>query len=272
MPNEFDFERVKPQGATELSERYAAQINPVIECTLSDTEPTREQTGSGCNSATEALVVDGPGIGQVKRIGVAEHCPVHGSRVQGRGNDEDFREQQRQRERQFQKEREKAERTKSERLQLLERIAQAAPFPIPTAEFRVLLRALINCDPYRLVDAVSDLYEALDSNDATPDAGQSVEDVLTSRVDAADERGLTTLFVRLALADHVSAPQERTRDFLNETAAAFGVALPQKKSAKKNSAEKKATKSAKHGRANRTVKKTTAKKPTGKAAKKKGAR
>ena len=78
----------------------------------------------------------------------------------------------------------------------------------------VLLRAIVNLDPYTFAD---DLAE--DIADVTDPS--SSEEVLLATIDATPDDKLTPFAIRLALSGHVGIPRENEHDFLTEADAIF---------------------------------------------------
>ncbi len=92
---------------------------------------------------------------------------------------------------------------------------------------RVLLRAIVNLDPYTFAD---DLAE--DIADVTDRS--SSEEVLLATIDATADDKLTRFAIRLALSGHVGIPRENEPDFLSEADAVFAPARKDKAKKTKN--------------------------------------
>jgi ParB family chromosome partitioning protein len=124
--------------------------------------------------------------------------------------------------------------------------------PRPTftaAQLRVLLRALVNLDPYTFTD---DLVEEIAGENENEQ--RTAEEVLLSAIDGLQDDKLSGFALRFALIGHVAIPREGEFDFLAEAEAAF--APPQSK--------KTATKKAKATTPIKATQKTAAKKTTAK--------
>ncbi len=107
-----------------------------------------------------------------------------------------------------------------------ERILENAPEAFTAPQLRVLLRAIVNLDPYTFAD---DLAE--DISDESEQ--RSAEELLLSTIDNTADDKLTLFALRLALAGHVGIPRESEFDFLTEAEAVFGPPQPKKNGSNK---------------------------------------
>ena len=126
------------------------------------------------------------------------------------------REQQREQEFQRQQEEYEAEQARRDesrnaRAATFERILQNAPATLSATQLRVLLRALLNLDPYTFADELAEDIAGDNENEQ-----RSAEEVLLSTIDATADDKLTRFALRLALAGHVDIPREGEFDFLTE--------------------------------------------------------
>ena len=144
-------------------------------------------------------------------------------------------QQRRDEERQKQEEREEQEREaefarrdklRKQREETFERIVAQAPAMLTAAQLRVLLRAIVNLDPYTFADDLAE--DTANENDK-----RSAEEVLLAAIDNTADDKLTGFAVRLALSGHRAIPREGEPDFLTEAAAAFLTRRPKKSAAKK---------------------------------------
>ena len=134
------------------------------------------------------------------------------------------RRQQSEREQQEQEaEYERCDQQRKQREATFERILANAPETLSAAQLRVLLRAIVNLDPYTFAD---DLAEDIGDEDEP----RSDEEVLLATIDSTDDDKLTRFALRLALSGHVGIPRENEPDFLTEAAAAFAKPKPIRKS------------------------------------------
>ncbi len=117
-------------------------------------------------------------------------------------------------------EHERRDQLRKQREATFERILENAPETFTPSQLRVLLRAIVNLDPYTFADDLSEEIAAENDN-------RSAEEVLLSTVDNTTDDKLTRFALRLALSGHVGIPRENEFDFLTEAAAVF--APPQKK-------------------------------------------
>jgi ParB family chromosome partitioning protein len=122
-----------------------------------------------------------------------------------------------------------------------ERILANAPAAFTSAQLRVLLRAIVNLDPYTFADDLADDLAGENENEQ-----RTAEDVLLSTIDALTDDKLTVFAIRLALAGHRGIPREGEFDFLTEAQTVFTPPLPAKeeelKSTKKPTPMKAASK------------------------------
>ena len=219
-----------------------------------------------CEAAKPAIVVYGKRVGAILTVCTDSHCPVHDPRAVARAaehpapimapapaveTDEQAEErrqqyeaqqqahaeeqQRRDEERQKQEEREEQEREaefarrdklRKQREETFERIVAQAPAMLTAAQLRVLLRAIVNLDPYTFADDLAE--ETADENDK-----RSAEEVLLAAIDGTADDKLTGFAVRLALSGHRAIPREGEPDFLSEAAAAFLTPKHRKSPAKK---------------------------------------
>jgi len=109
-----------------------------------------------------------------------------------------------------------------------ERILANAPDSFSAAQLRMLLRALVNLDPYTFADDVAEEIAAGDENEK-----RTAEKVLLATIDGLGDEKLTGFALRLALTSHVAIPREGEVDFLAEAEAIFLQPHPKKASSKK---------------------------------------
>ena len=98
------------------------------------------------------------------------------------------------------------------------RIFENAPATLSAAQLRVLLRAIVNLDPYAFAD---DLAEEISAEQENEPDHRSAEEVLLSTLDGTRDDKLTGFALRLALSGHRGIPRENEPDFLAEADAAF---------------------------------------------------
>jgi ParB family chromosome partitioning protein len=109
-----------------------------------------------------------------------------------------------------------------------ERILENAPATLSHAQLRVLLRAIVNLDPYTFADDLAEDIAADNENEQ-----RSAEEVLLSTIDASADDQLTRFALRLALAGHVGIPREGEFDFLTEAEGVFAPRAQKRKAATK---------------------------------------
>ncbi len=143
---------------------------------------------------------------------------------------EERRQQFEREEQEREAEHERRDQLRKQREATFERILENAPESFTAAQLRVLLRAIVNLDPYTFADDLAE--DIADENEQ-----RSAEEVLLSTIDNTTDDKLTRFALRLALSGHVGIPRESEFDFLTEAETAFAPHQP-----KKNSSSKKAKK------------------------------
>ena len=123
-------------------------------------------------------------------------------------------------------EHERRDQLRKQREATFERILENAPETFTAAQLRVLLRAIVNLDPYTVADDLAE--DIADENER-----RSAEEVLLSTIDNTADDRLTRFALRLALSGHVGIPRESELDFLTEAEAVFAPPQPKKKSSNK---------------------------------------
>ena len=146
-------------------------------------------------------------------------------------------EERRQQEERDEQEREaefaRRDELRKQREKTFEQIVAQAPATLNPTQLRVILRAIVNLDPYTFADDLAtDLSEDPDNNK------RSAEEVLLTVIDGTADDKLTSFAVRLALAGHRGIPRENEPDFLTEAAAAFLTPKPKKNPAEKTALAK----------------------------------
>ena len=207
-----------------------------------------------CEAARAAIIVYGKRVGTTLTVCIDNNCPIHDTRAAARraehpepvmppaapAETEEEAEARRQQHEQQRKEYEaEQERRAEERRQqqereeelyeaqqvqrdeqrkartaTFERILEIAPATLTSAQLCVLLRAIVNLDPYTFADdLVEDIADETDR--------RSPEEVLLASIDATADDKLTRFAIRLALSGHVGIPRENEHDFLSEADAVF---------------------------------------------------
>ena len=165
---------------------------------------------------------------------------------------EQFRQETEQREKDYESEQGRKEEQRKSRAATFERILENAPATFTAPQFRVLLRAIVNLDPYTFADDLAEDIAADNENEQ-----RSAEEVLLSNIDATADDKLTRFALRLALAGHIGIPREGEFDFLTEAEVAFAPPLEKKKAAIKKTKQPTPVKSSAKATAKATVHKGT---------------
>jgi ParB family chromosome partitioning protein len=209
-----------------------------------------------CPSAKPAIIVYGKRVGTTLTVCTDNNCPVHDPRAatreaehpapvmapappaeteaeaeartqqyeqQRKEHEEEQQRREEERKQQFEKEQQEYEAEQARRDELqksreatFERIVANAPAVFTPAQLRVLLRAIVNLDPYTFADDLAEEIAGDNENEQ-----RSAEEVLLSTIDALTDDKLTVFAIRLALAGHRGIPRDGEFDFLTEAATAF---------------------------------------------------
>ena len=207
-----------------------------------------------CSAAKPAIIVFGKRVGTHITVCTDNNCPIHDPRAAARRAEKpapvmapsapteseeetqqrqaEYEDQQREyeaerekeneeRRQQFQREHEEMEaeaarrdEVRKQREATFDRIVANAPATLTAPQLRVILRAIVNLDPYTFAD---DLAEQMDEEREQ----RSTEEVLLAAIDRTADEKLTGFAVHLALAGHRGIPRENEFDFLTEAEAAF---------------------------------------------------
>jgi ParB family chromosome partitioning protein len=179
---------------------------------------------------------------------------AHAEEQQGR--DEERKQQEEREEKQREAEFAKRDKLRKKRETTFEQIVAQAPPVLTAPQLRVILRALVNLDPYTFADDLAE--DMADENEQ-----RSAEEVLLALIEGTGDDKLTSFAVRLALAGHRAVPRENELDFLAEAEAAFLTPKPKKSPAKKEAvAKKEAPAKKKEPTPIKAAKAATKKKPT----------
>ncbi len=122
--------------------------------------------------------------------------------------------EKKQREQEYEAERTRREELRQTREATFERILENAAETLAFAQLRVLLRAIVNLDPYTFADDLAE--EVADDNER-----RSREEVLLATIDATADEKLTQFAVRLVLSGRVGVPRENELDLLTEAESPF---------------------------------------------------
>lgn len=219
-----------------------------------------------CEAPKPALIVYGKRVGTTITVCTSEDCVIHNPRAAARAAEhpapvmapapeaetqeqaeerrqqyeahqtahqqeeerraEERKQQEEQEEKQRQAEFAKRDKLRKKREATFERIVAEAPPVFTPPQLRVILRALVNLDPYTFAD---DLAEDMsDENEQ-----RSAEEVLLALIEGTGDDKLTSFAVRRALAGHRGIPREGEFDFLTEAEIAFLTPKPKQSKASK---------------------------------------
>ena len=143
---------------------------------------------------------------------------------------EEERKQQFEREQQeYEAQQKQRDEQRKKREATFELIVTTAPAVFTAAQLRVVLRALVNIDPYTFADDLANEMAGENENEK-----RSAEEVLLSAIDGLHDDKLTGFALRLALAAHRGTPREGDFDFLTEAATVFAPIEPKKPSVTKS--------------------------------------
>ena len=140
---------------------------------------------------------------------------------------EERRQEMERQEQEYEAEQARREELRQAREATYNRILENAPATLSAAQLRVLLRAIVNLDPYTFAD---DLAEEISAEQENEPDHRSAEEVLLSTLDGTTDDKLTGFALRLALSGHRGIPRENEPDFLAEADAAFApIPAPERK-------------------------------------------
>ena len=134
---------------------------------------------------------------------------------------QEHRQQQEREEKEREAEFAKRDKLRKQREATFERIVAEAPPVFTAPQLRVILRALVNLDPYTFADDLAE--DMADENEQ-----RSAEEVLIALIEGTGDDKLTSFAVRLAVAGHRGIPREGEFDFLAEAETAFLSPKPKK--------------------------------------------
>ena len=207
-----------------------------------------------CEAARPAIIVYGKRVGTNLIVCTDNHCPTHDPRAAAREAEhpepvmpppapaeteeeaearrqqhdqqrkeyeaeqkrraEEFRQQQEREEGEYQAEQARRDEQRKVRVATFERILENAPETLSASQLRVLLRAIVNLDPYTFADDLAE--DIADETDR-----RSPEELLLATIDVTADDKLTRFAIRLALSGHVAIPRENELDLLTEADAVF---------------------------------------------------
>jgi len=255
----------REQRSGAVQRGHFREIEPVAE--NPDAEPV-----AVCAAAKPAIIVYGKRVGTTLTVCTDNNCPVHDPRAAARlaqdpaptmapapeqeteeeaeerkqqyeqqeneyaemqeRRAEERRQEEEQREQEYEAEQARREELRQTRKATFDRILANASPTFSPAQLRMLLRALVNLDPYTFSDDVAEEIAGGDDNDK-----RTAEEVLLAAIDSLGDEKLTAFALRLALTSHVAIPREGEVDFLAEAEAVF-LELPQPKKASSKKAGK----------------------------------
>jgi ParB family chromosome partitioning protein len=209
-----------------------------------------------CDAAKPAIIVYGKRVGTTINVCTDNNCPTHDPRAAAREaehpapvmappipaeteegaearkqqyeqqrteHEEEQQRREEERKQQFDREQQEydAEQVRTDELRksreaTFERIIENAPAAFNPAQLRVLLRAIVNLDPYTFAEDLAQEISGDNENEQ-----RSAEEVLISAIDSLTDDKLTAFTVRLALAGHRAIPRESEFDFLTEAESVF---------------------------------------------------
>ena len=217
-----------------------------------------------CEAAKPAIIVYGKRVGTTLTVCTDSNCPIHDPRAAAKAAEhpapvmppappteteeeaearrqqheqqqkkyaaeqerrtEEFRQRQEREQQEYEAEQARREERRTARVATFDRIIAAAPASFTAPQLRVVLRAIVNLDPYTFADDLAEDIAAENENEQ-----RSAEELLLATIDATADERLTVFALRLALSGHVGIPSENEFDFLTEAEAVFAPLKPQKK-------------------------------------------
>jgi ParB family chromosome partitioning protein len=214
-----------------------------------------------CEAAKAAIVVYGKQLGRKLTVCTDKHCPVHDPQAAAEAavnpaptmapgpeveteeeaaerqaefeqrraeHEEEQRRREEERKQQFEREQaeHEAEQTRRDELRnsreaMFERISANAPASFNPAQLRILLRAIVNLDPYTFANDLADDLAVENENEQ-----RTAEEVLLSAIDNFTDDKLTGFAIQLALSGHRGIPREGEFDLLTEADRVFTPLTP----------------------------------------------
>jgi ParB family chromosome partitioning protein len=224
--------------------------------------PNNPDAEPPCPATTNAIIVFGRNAGKTIAVCTDTDCPVHNPHIakqraadppptmapaalteteeEAEQRKAEYQERQREyeaeqqrkeeeRKQQFEQQQKEfeAEQTRKDKLRktrdaTFERIVANAPATFTAPQLRVLLRAIVNLDPYTFADDLADDIAGENENEQ-----RTAEEVLLTSIDGLRDDKLTGFTVRLALAGHRGIPAESEFDFLAEAENVFAPPPPE---------------------------------------------
>ena len=209
-----------------------------------------------CEAAKPAIIVYGKRVGTTLTVCTDNNCPVHDPRAAAKAAEnpapvmppaqpeeteqeaaarkqqheeeqkahaaeqerraEEFKQQQERQEQEYEAAQAKRDGQRKARQATFDRIIENAPAMFTAAQLRVVLRAIVNLDPYTFADDLAEDIAADNENEK-----RSPEELLLATIDTTADAKLTAFALRLALSGHVCIPRENEFDFLTEAQAVF---------------------------------------------------
>ena len=211
-----------------------------------------------CDATRTAMIIYGKGVGRTLMVCTDRRCPIHEPRQAayrknnptpaikppiGEESEEEAAErkaeykqqqaeyradQERRRlereaederqEKEAEARRERRDELQKKRTATFERIVKNAPLAFNADQLRMLLRALVNLNPYSLANDL-----AIELDDDEENDRRSVDEVLLTTISGLADDKLTGFALQLALSGHRGIPREDEFDFLAEAEAVFGI-------------------------------------------------
>ena len=209
-----------------------------------------------CESAKPAIVVYGKRVGTTLTVCTDNNCPVHDPRTAAKAAEhpapvmspaqpeeteeeaaarkqqheeqqkahaaeqerraEELKQQQERQEQEYEAAQAKRDEQRKARQATYDHIIENAPAIFTAAQLRVVLRAIVNLDPYTFADDLAEDIAADSENEK-----RSAEELLLATIDTTADEKLIAFALRLALSGHVGIPRENEFDFLTEAASVF---------------------------------------------------
>jgi ParB family chromosome partitioning protein len=204
-----------------------------------------------CSHTKSALVVFGKHAGRTLTVCVDPDCPVHNPREAARvasdpppvmapAAEEETEEEAAQRQaeheqrmaeyraeqerkeeerkaeferqqKEYETEQARREKQRKARLATFDRILDQAPAMFTAAQLRLLLRLVVNIDPYSFLEGVASHFAGEDENHE-----QTEQEIVISALDSTADEKLTSFALRLALTDHLGIPRDTDPDVLRK--------------------------------------------------------
>ena len=221
-----------------------------------------------CEASKPAIIVYGKRVGTTLTVCTDSNCPIHDPRAAAKAAEhpapvmppaplteteeeaearrqqheqqqneyaaeqerraEEFRQRQEREQQEYEAEQARREERRTARVATFDRIIAAAPASFTAPQLRVVLRAIVNLDPYTFAHDLAEDHAA-----ENEDEQRGAEELLLATIDATADEELTAFALRLALPGHVGIPRETASTSLQKPKRSSLRSNPRRKRARR---------------------------------------